>query len=210
MVFCGPTKMPFSNQATDIARLSQFVSDRFLTDRQSRIGVFVLGSNRIELVTKPSLIPPRQNTRSRCTAKRGRHVALSKTNSAGRNRIDVRRRDLIVPLATKFAIAQIVRHNNDDIRLLSCVSLMRKTYANPSQTDDDQERTTKRTSTPNAVFYTNNQITHLQVAVSTLPIPFQLGLSPLRLPLPQPTPLVSQYLDQSKFSILLIWRNRLF
>ena len=54
------SEMPFPDQPSRVASIVQVVGDRFLRWRQSGIRIFVVRSDRIELVTETRLVPTGQ------------------------------------------------------------------------------------------------------------------------------------------------------
>src|SRR5262249_24100104 len=72
----------------------------------------------IEFVAKARWIATGHETRPTGTAIRGCYVAVGEAHAVLGDRVDVRRRNLLVALEAEFAIADIVRENDDHIRLL--------------------------------------------------------------------------------------------
>ena len=74
--------------------------------------------NAVELVTEPRRIAPGEQARSRRTAIGRGDVSLSKSNSVLGERVDVRRGDVLAPVATALAPAEIVRVEDDEVGFL--------------------------------------------------------------------------------------------
>ena len=70
----------------------------------------------VELVTKPGLVSTSDQARSGGATKRRRDVTVRKSYAFGRNRVDVRRWNLAIPLATQFPVTQIIGQKDHDVR----------------------------------------------------------------------------------------------
>ena len=94
----------------------QMIRDRLLRRWQSCFGVFIFCTDRVELVPEACLIATGQQTSSRRTAERSRHVAIRESNASGSDRVDVRCWNLVISLAAEFAITEIVSKQKDNVR----------------------------------------------------------------------------------------------
>ena len=96
----------------------QSVCQSLFSDGQSGVRVFVLRTNRIELISKPRLVTSGQQSSARRAAERRGYVSVCKSHTVSRQRIDVRRRNLRISLAAQFAVAEIIGQQHDNVWLL--------------------------------------------------------------------------------------------
>ena len=79
------------------------------------MGIIVLGANRIELISKSRLVSSRHQPCTRGAAIRCRNITARESDSTLRDRIDMGRRYLRIPLASKLSIPKVVGDQQDDI-----------------------------------------------------------------------------------------------
>jgi hypothetical protein len=72
-------------------------------------------AGRIPFVAESRLVTPGHQPGSRRAAVGRRHVALREPHAARCQRVDVRRRDLRISLATQFAVAHVVDEDQQDV-----------------------------------------------------------------------------------------------
>src|SRR5688572_21318255 len=105
-------QVPFAYGARHIAYRFQPIRQRFLGQRQPE-----LWPASIELMPETCLISPREQSRPRRTAIRPRHIPLREPHAVLRNRVDIRRRNLLVPLKSKFPIPYVIAKKDDEVWL---------------------------------------------------------------------------------------------
>src|ERR1022692_2305766 len=66
---------------------------------------------------KTCLITARQHFSQRRAAKWGGHVSTGEADAVLGNRIDMRRGDVLAPLATEVGVTEVIRHDDHDIGL---------------------------------------------------------------------------------------------
>src|SRR5688500_16074958 len=103
--------MPFADGAGRVTERFETVGDCFF-----RLGQAELWARAIELMAEARLIAAgHQSSASRAAIRPG-NVTLRETDAVLRNRIDVRRWDLLVTLEPKLPVTHIVTKNDDNIR----------------------------------------------------------------------------------------------
>ena len=105
-------QMPFAHQSRHIPRRLQAIRHRPLAEWQPAFLGLVIG-----LITEAILIPTRHQARTRRAALRRRDVTRGAAHAIGRQRIHVRRDDLLRTLATEVRIPEVVREEDDDVWL---------------------------------------------------------------------------------------------
>ncbi len=109
-------EVPFADDARRIAGpFEPFGQRRFVAGQAEGFG---LEADRtgIELVSEPLLIPARHEAGPRRAADGAGDIAARKADAVVRDRVDMRRGDVLPPLAAEFAVSQIVGDDHQDIR----------------------------------------------------------------------------------------------
>src|SRR5262245_37000521 len=115
--------MPFPEAARTIACRLEIIGYRPFGQGQADIRQLVAPPDRIEFVSEARLVAAGHQTRARRAAQRRADVAVRKPHAAPGNGVDMGSRDLRIPLAAKFSVAEIVRDDQYDIRLAGRRSL---------------------------------------------------------------------------------------
>ena len=111
-------QVPLADRGGRVAEGLQPVGDRrFFSGQPGRVGAAV------ELVAEARLIAAGHQAGPRRAAVGRRDVALREAHAVLGDRVDVRRRDVLAPLATQFAPAEIVGVQNDEVRLVGRLRL---------------------------------------------------------------------------------------
>src|SRR5688572_13591437 len=103
--------MPFADGARRVTERFETVGNRFFGFGQTK-----LRARAIKLMAEARLIAARHQSSARRAAIRSGNVALRETDAILRNRINVRRWDLLVALEPKLAVTDIVTKNDNNIR----------------------------------------------------------------------------------------------
>src|SRR5262245_1752646 len=107
-------EMPFSDQTGCVTRGPEAIRQRRLGERQA--DVCTLGAG-VELMAEARLVPAGQEPGSCRRAIRSRDIAVRASGPRVRQRIDVRGRDVLASVHTEVGVAQVVRDDDDDVRL---------------------------------------------------------------------------------------------
>ena len=117
VILCRTALMPFAHQARRIPGIVQRLCNRDFLRRQSEFRFFIASPGRIEFITKACRRSAGKQPRTRRAAIRTSNVTGSKPHTIGCNRIDMRRGDFGIPLATEFAVTKIIGKEDDDVGL---------------------------------------------------------------------------------------------
>ena len=113
-VFSG-TQMPFANDGGLVATISKVFSHCGLGTRKPVLRTALNVWHHVEIISEAMLIASSHQSRSRWATDRRGDVAGGETNSVRGDRIDVRSGDFVVPLATKFSVAEVIGEEHDDV-----------------------------------------------------------------------------------------------
>ena len=116
--FRKQAQMPFSNQRGAVAGFLQQRRQGGMVGRQADI------ASRQRLLQpdrQPVLVAAGDQRGARCRTDRGVGVGLQKPHALRRQSIDVRRADIGTPVTRHVGIAEIVGHDEDDVRALRAV-----------------------------------------------------------------------------------------
>ena len=108
-------KVPFADQAVDVADVSQQFGQCLFVARQTDSGQFVVMPDGVEFVAESVLVSAGNQPCAGGAAKRPGDVAVGETYAVGRNGIDVRGRYFGIALTAQFAVTKIVRKQDDDV-----------------------------------------------------------------------------------------------
>ena len=92
------------------------VGDGLLVERQPDAGRGVLRADRVKFETETGLVATGEQRGAGRRAKWRGDVAVGKAHAGGGERVDVGRGDAFAPVATEFAVAEIVGDDEDDVR----------------------------------------------------------------------------------------------
>src|SRR5437868_5877768 len=110
-------QMRFAKPTGGVTECFEAVANRmFFQGKAERFGS-VLRGTRIELMTKALLITAGHKGGAGGAAIRTANVAAGKTNTRCGQRIYVRGWDLRIALAAQFTIAEVISHDDENIRL---------------------------------------------------------------------------------------------
>ena len=115
IVSCRAAQVPFADQGGHVAGIDEQVGEGFFGGRQAGVGFLVSRADGVEFEPETGLVTPGQQARAGGGTEGGGDVALGESNPAGRERINVRRRNLGIALASEFTVAEVVREEDDDI-----------------------------------------------------------------------------------------------
>ena len=108
------SQMPFADQRRAVAGLLQQGRQRGMLRRQTDVGCRT--ERLFEPDAQPVLVAARDQCGSRRRAHRGVGVRLEEPHALRRKPVDVRRAEIAAPVAGNIGIAEIVRHDEDDVR----------------------------------------------------------------------------------------------
>jgi len=110
-------KVPLTHRAGNVTCRLQNVRYRNLRQRQANVLSQTSGRRTgVELVAKTLLVAPRRQPGTRRTAHRTRNVSVRETHTPPRDRINIRRRNVLATVAADVGITHIVADDNDNIR----------------------------------------------------------------------------------------------
>jgi hypothetical protein len=115
MIGCRSPEVPLPNDAIDVACHGEGVGKGLLGERKSEARFFVLGSGGIEFMAEPGPVFSSQKPGPGRAAIGSRNVSLGETSSSLRDPIDVRSRNFLVSLTSKFSVAQVVSQKDDQV-----------------------------------------------------------------------------------------------
>ena len=105
-------EVPLAHRAGHVARRLQAVREGGLLEGEGIVGcVFVT------MHAKTLLVPPGQQPRARRTAPGPGHVPVREPHPAGREGVEVRRRDVLDALEPEVPVAEVVRDDQQDVGL---------------------------------------------------------------------------------------------
>src|SRR5512132_3033389 len=108
------SQMPFANQRRTVTSVFQPVGERCLAQWQARVTMSLHHTN-VELMAESLRIPSGQQPCSSGTAIRTAYVRVSESNSALRQGVDVRRRNVLASVHADIAVSHVVGHDDDDV-----------------------------------------------------------------------------------------------
>ena len=117
MILRVAAEVPFAEARRRVTLRLEPRRERGFRKRQADRLIEIPVADRVHLVAEARLIAARHESSARRRAERRRDVAVREADSVARDGVDMRRRDLRIPLAAEFAVAEVVGDQQDDIRL---------------------------------------------------------------------------------------------
>ena len=137
-------EMPLADARSVVSQILQPIGDRRFRHRQPKRGV-TRSAAAVEFVAEPRRIPPGHQPRPARAAIRRGDIPLREANAGRRDRVDMRRRNLLVPLTAELAVSFVVGEENDDVGPLGIGPLGRqRSSSHGRQRTQERENGTQR------------------------------------------------------------------
>ena len=138
--FGGAAEVPLADEGGGVAGGAKMISHRFFAGRQANAWRSVFRADGIKLKTETCLVATgEERGAGRSTKWRG-DVAVGKARAAGGEGVDVGRGDTFAPVATEFAVAEVVGDDEDDVRAAGGLSCSRGDGAGESGEGEAEEK----------------------------------------------------------------------